>query len=304
MYIGLLLFYILFLHSININNNHNRKSITVLGHFAAKQTRAILIIEKTAFNSNDLHSVEQLLSSITLQLSTPEESHHVNFVNDKYISGIFTSSAIDKNSIKITVIDPANDDDIKKYTEDELVLVKETPQVYQNVTRAVIIENALKNNSLNWIHNILDKKAELERVILDDGEFVLVSDFQWDEKTINNLHIISLPRLNGLCSLRDLRQEHVPLLNSMWEKGCNAIKDKFGISRAQLRAFVHYLPSFYHFHVHFTHIGHISHGMEVERAHLLQDIIDNLQMDSDYYAKKTMYFKVKSSSKLAQEQFK
>ncbi len=33
-------------------------------------------------------------------------------------------------------------------------------------------------------------------------------------------------------------------------------------------------------------------GAEVERARLLQDVIDNIQLQNDYYQTKTLYYKL------------
>lgn len=43
--------------------------------------------------------------------------------------------------------------------------------------------------------------------------------------------------------------------------------------------------------MHFTHVKHDAPGIVVGRAHLLQDIIDNIEnFDSHYYAKKTLRY--------------
>ena len=57
--------------------------------------------------------------------------------------------------------------------------------------------------------------------------------------------------------------------------------------RQSLKIFVHYPPQFYHFHVHFTSTN-VQIGTGTERAHLLDDIIDNLSRDSDYYATRNL----------------
>jgi m7GpppX diphosphatase len=42
---------------------------------------------------------------------------------------------------------------------------------------------------------------------------------------------------------------------------------------------VHYQPSYYHFHLHFTHLQlDEGHGMAAGKAHLLEDVIDNLEV--------------------------
>ena len=57
-------------------------------------------------------------------------------------------------------------------------------------------------------------------------------------------------------------------------KGQEDIKEKYGVVSDQLRIYVHYQPSYYHFHVHFTHLKYDAPGCGIGKAHLLQDVID------------------------------
>ena len=66
--------------------------------------------------------------------------------------------------------------------------------------------------------------------------------------------------------------------------GSHRSGDARGVAPHELRVFVHYQPQFYHLHVHFTRL-HSDLGCQVERAHLLHDVIANLEADGDYYAK-------------------
>lgn len=54
--------------------------------------------------------------------------------------------------------------------------------------------------------------------------------------------------------------------------------------------YLHYQPSFYHLHVHFTYLKHEAPGILAERAHLLTTVINNLEIASDYYKKATIPF--------------
>lgn len=72
---------------------------------------------------------------------------------------------------------------------------------------------------------------------------------------VDKLYCIALVHKRGIRSLRDLRPEHLPLLRNVLHKGAQAIQEAYGVPAAQLRAFVHYLPSYYHLHVHFMHMG-------------------------------------------------
>ncbi len=70
------------------------------------------------------------------------------------------------------------------------------------------------------------------------------------------------------------------------------ILSKYGVSQKVIRAFFHYPPTFYHLHVHFTTLENRTCGCEVERGHLVSDVIDNLKLQKDYYQIKTLYYKV------------
>jgi len=48
---------------------------------------------------------------------------------------------------------------------------------------------------------------------------------------------------------------------------------------------VHYQPTFYHFHVHYLSLDLESNSIQINRAHDLFGIIQNLKLDSDYYKK-------------------
>ena len=71
--------------------------------------------------------------------------------------------------------------------------------------------------------NILDGKAEQDRVLYSDPDpvngFVLVPDFKWDQKELQNLYILAVVRRRGILSLRELRAEHLPLLKNILTRG-------------------------------------------------------------------------------------
>ena len=76
--------------------------------------------------------------------------------------------------------------------------------------------------------------------------------------------------------------------------------DKYGIPKSCLRMFLHYVPSYFHLHVHFTHIGYDAPGIVAGRAHLLDDVIDNLDLFDDFYQRKTMTYVLRENDNLYQ----
>lgn len=78
----------------------------------------------------------------------------------------------------------------------------------------------------------------------------------------------------------------------------SAIVKKYNTSRDRLRIFFHYQPSYYHVHVHFAHLDYDAPGINAGKAHLLDDVIDNIHLDGKFYQKKTLTFYVNESHEL------
>ncbi len=80
-----------------------------------------------------------------------------------------------------------------------------------------------------------------------------------------------------------------------------AIQEKYNIPKSKLRVYFHYQPSYYHLHVHFTHLKFDAPGSGVEKAHLLSDVIDNIERYPTYYQEKTLTFTIKASQGLCKK---
>ena len=191
------------------------------------------------------------------------------------------------------------------------ILIHETPQLYNMIVKPYI-QSLLDNGCLSWIQNVIEVKKEKERLLVNHDEFIVNIDTKWRthppplttprEEWINHpstsdLYCLGIVKQYGITSLRDLRGCHVPLLQSMLSEGLSAIQSTYGVPSNQIRVFVHYLPQFYHFHVHFTRLEN-EFGTTCERGHLLHDVIQNLEMDSEYYCKRTMTYKLQRGTPL------
>lgn len=71
---------------------------------------------------------------------------------------------------------------------------------------------------------------------------------------------IAIAQNRNLLSLRDLTGVHLPFLLNLKNRCLAAIRSRFSVPASQIRAFVHYQPTFYHFHVHFAHISFLPSG--------------------------------------------
>eukprot|EP00823_Brevimastigomonas_motovehiculus_P003073 TRINITY_DN183_c2_g1_i1.p1 TRINITY_DN183_c2_g1~~TRINITY_DN183_c2_g1_i1.p1 ORF type:complete len:375 (-),score=143.68 TRINITY_DN183_c2_g1_i1:194-1318(-) len=241
---------------------------------------AIITLKKTPFLDVQIPSL--ISSSTNLQL---------NWQNDIYkqFAG-HTESRL--NPLNVNIIYPATELEIKKNesANSEHCYIRETYDDYKNITLPWI--ESLPSSALTWVENILDKKAETERRVVEDLDpevgFMLNYDLKWDRKSMLNLYCLAMCLRRGIRSMRDLTGKHLPLLKNIREKCLKAVGEQYNVSPSQLRLYLHYIPSYMHLHVHVTATSFDAPGIHAGRAHLLDDVIDELTADPDIYQKKTM----------------
>ncbi|XP_048368494.1 m7GpppX diphosphatase [Sphaerodactylus townsendi] len=250
-------------------------------------TDAVVILEKTPFQEKNISELLKKHTKLQLQMS-----------NDIY-STYHLYLPPELNEVKTTVVYPATEKHLQKYLRREVYLIQETGADYKTITLPFIDSQSF---SIQWVYNILEKKAEADRIIYENPDpasgFVLIPDLKWDQKQLDDLYLIAICHCRGIKSLRDLTADHLPLLKNISKEGKEAILKRYGAAGAQLRVYLHYQPSYYHLHVHFTSLGYDAPGCSVERAHLLSDVIDNLELDSHYYQKRTLTFALRADEAL------
>ncbi|XP_037116954.1 m7GpppX diphosphatase [Syngnathus acus] len=267
-----------------LSDSAREKTIFVHGKLADQN--AVVILEKTPIRED---SLSEIFAASTLEL---------DMRNDIYCTYRLRSPP-HLNEMKATVVCPATEKHVQKYQRQESFLVEETTDDYQSITLPFIQKQSF---SVQWVYNILEKKAESERIVFEDPDpklgFVLLPDFKWDQKQTDNLYLIAITHQRNIKSLRDLTSEHIPLLQNIFQKGKEAIQQHYSLPGSKLRVYLHYQPSYYHLHVHFTKLGYDVPGCGVERAHLLTDVIQNLQSDPHYYKTRTLSFPLRADDGL------
>jgi len=270
-----------------LNNSEDHKSVAVEGRIAGREGRAVVMLQKEPFNSQKLQNIfseQTKLKSI--------------FQNDVYYNKLALLPP-ELNEIKTTVIFPAEDKHIKRYEAQPSTFINETPQMYNDITKPYIESQSL---SKQWIYNILEHKKEVERIIFEDSDpeigFILLPDLKWTGEQLENLYLQALVKRRDISCVRELTGEHLPLLKNIQDKGTNAITEKYGLPANKMRIYLHYQPSFYHLHVHFTALSFEAPGTWAGKAHLLQDVISNLEIDGSYYKKATISYTVKDNHPL------
>jgi m7GpppX diphosphatase len=191
------------------------------------------------------------------------------------------------------------------------VLIRETPEVYRDVVMPYV-KTSIDNGSTSWIRNVVSGTREMERILVNEADFLINVDTKWrshppplstprecwrGHSCVADLYCLGIAKVDGISCMRDLRSVHVPMLRSMERTGLDAIRDVYGVSEDQIRVYVHYPPQFYHFHVHYTRLEN-EVGCSVERGHLVSDIVQNLEMDDLYYTKRIVTYKLQRGSTL------
>ena len=71
--------------------------------------------------------------------------------------------------------------------------------------------------------NILEKKAEADRIVYEDAHpehgFILLPDLKWEQTQLKNLYVMAVSYKHGIKTLRDLNATHLPLLKNILKQG-------------------------------------------------------------------------------------
>ncbi|CAG9800339.1 unnamed protein product [Chironomus riparius] len=279
-----------FVYERLLSNNANRKVIFVLGR--CFNLPAIVILEKIAFTEEQFSGTDD--KSTILKNSSLEKIME----NDIYQNN-FCRVDSDLNKLKATIIYPATEKHISKYTEQKIYVLKETPELYKSVTLPCLEKEQF---NCDWVYNILEHRQEVDRIVIEDLSpdvgFMLLPDLKWDGVTDETMYVTAIIMNRSIKSIRDLRESHLPLLENIKSKCLAAIKDKYGVNSNEVRAYFHYQPSYYHLHVHFNYLKYDAPGIFCDKAHLLDTVIDNIKMVPNYYEKATLSFTVRENDKL------
>lgn len=222
--------------------DQNGRRIALLGTIDGKQ--GILIAERAAFATESLEALEAFHSAIA----------RVNNLGDNDIYRWYLASSGDNaaQDLKLNIIWPCTEQHVKKYSEQLVRMVTETPEIYRRHVRPYM--GAKRDEGrLNWVFNILEGRTEQEDVILrDEGNgqpedaFLMLPDLNWDRKTMGSLHLLALVQRRDIWSLRDLRKRHVPWLRYLRQRVLEAtVKMYPALEQDQLKLYVHCMFVFF-----------------------------------------------------------
>ncbi|TVY19608.1 m7GpppX diphosphatase [Lachnellula arida] len=238
--------------------NQDQAGRRIILHGTLHTNPALLILERAPFPTSTPY-----LSSLPHTLSTLQNLG----ANDVYFwylaSSPSSSDDGELSDLKINLIYPCTAQHIAKYSPQGVRMVTETAQIYRERVRPYM-EGKREGGRLNWVYNIIEGKTEVEDVIFrtplqetpNEEGFLLLPDLNWDRKTMNSLHLLGLVERRDIWSLRDLRKRHVGWLKLMRGRLVGAAVGCYGgVEEDQLKLYVHYQPTYYHFHIHVVHVA-------------------------------------------------
>ncbi|KAF8776784.1 m7GpppX diphosphatase-like [Argiope bruennichi] len=274
-----------------LSENSYSKSVFLEGRFDKAADKAIILLEKLPIHHD---SVEKLLNNADLALNLKSNS-----ISEPNVVDYACYPPVCQGDIKATVIYPATNKHAEKYKYQSSVVVNETAEIYKSV---VLPHLEAQKFSIQWVYNILEHKSEADRIIFEDPDpqlgFVLLPDLKWDEGEKSSIYLIAICHTRDIKSIRDLNASHLPLLKNIRRKALDAILKKYNIPSEKLRVFLHYQPSYYHLHVHFTSINKQVPGCQFEKARLLDTVISNIELLATYYQDVTLTYTLKSNDPL------
>ena len=213
------------------------------------------------------------LSHFTIQNKSFQNAEFCKYNASLTITGELIEEKINQENEKnaLNKVEP------KKNQTQQFLIIQESYVDYLTFLQTYPLEKD------QWIYNIINGKCEQDQIIFQDDQFILLPNYTWVNKKINYLHLLSFPKDTSLRSLRSLEGKHVPFLKYLKKITYKKIKESYDLDETQMKAFIHYVPSTYHLHVHFVHIYHPNCDSSTEYSHFLDDVIYNLSMQSDYY---------------------
>ncbi|KAK5117393.1 hypothetical protein LTR62_006011 [Meristemomyces frigidus] len=216
---------------------------------------------------------------------------HVNNLGDNDIYHWYLANSLPDNSadqptppdLKINLIYPCTDKHIKKYRFQRSRFVTETPEIYVMHVRPYM-QRAREEGRLNWVFNIIDGKSEQENVLYRSAEarveddYLLLPDLNWDRKTIGSLHLLALVVRRDIWTVRDLTKRDVAWLRKMRAVIAQQVSTMYeGLEGDTLKFYIHYQPTYYHFHIHVVHVDlEPAHTQGVGKAMGLDNVISQL----------------------------
>ena len=87
-------------------------------------------------------------------------------------------------------------------------------------------------------------------------KYLLLPDLNWDRKSVGGLHLLAIVERRDIWSVRDLTRKDVPWLRKLRLTLAGTVSKLYdGVEDDMLKFYIHYQPTYYHFHIHIVHVN-------------------------------------------------
>ncbi|KAK6381237.1 uncharacterized protein PV06_09186 [Exophiala oligosperma] len=275
-----------------LNQDQNGRRISLLGAISSQP--AVITLERAAFPT-DSTLVTQLLSSLTNTTNLGANDIYRWYMADRRANfapssetGSVSPVLPQMHDLKLNLIYPCTPKHVQKYSSQRVRMVTETPDVYSRHVRPYMSSQRAAGR-LDWVFNILEGRTEQEDVIArcdwdspSNSGFLILPDLNWDRKTVQGMHLLALVQRRDIWSLRDLKKKHIPWLRAVRNQVIKTATTKVfpagQVEPDELKCYVHYQPTYYHFHIHVVHVMlEAGTTQSVGKAFGLANIISQLE---------------------------
>lgn len=263
-----------------LNQDQAGRRIVLQGTISGEP--ALLLAERGAFDTEPayLGGFGRLLAHV--------QNLGENDIYRWYLANSLPDNSVDQPTppdLKINLIYPCTEKHVNKYSFQQARSVTETPEIYARYVRPYM-QRCREEGRLNWVFNIIEGRKEQENVLYRSQEsdkrddYLLLPDLNWDRKTIGSMHLLALVERRDVWSVRDLKKKDVPWLLHLRSTLATTIPKLYpGVDVDLLKFYVHYQPTYYHFHIHIVHVNlEPSATQAVGKALGLNDIISQLAL--------------------------
>lgn len=192
-------------------------------------------------------------------------------------NGIYYSIYFEKDEIYSRITFPATENHLKKFL----------PKKYKSENFEEYQRNIAENKEklqTNWIRNIIENN--MEEKMAENEKFAILPDSKWDMKNENFYYLL----LTKDPEILTIREADLKFLKEAKIFICDFLAEK-NIKYEDCLIYFHYKPSYYSFHLHIISLEReFNKSQMVARAILLDEAIDNLELDENFYKKRTLYF--------------
>lgn len=117
---------------------------------------------------------------------------------------------------------------------------------------------------------------DVKYIVYEDNNFMCVYDILHENK--ETFHYTAWCK-KDIRSLLDLEQKHMPKITNL----INNMSKEFNLTHDNSEIFIHFPPSYWRLHIHFTYKGFFKIQ---EEKHNIYNVIKNIMSNNNYYRKR------------------